>query len=227
MYNEIETIERMVNKALSVLDPLFDDYEVIIVDDASSDGSEQIADDLARCHPSVRVIHHSRNLGYGSALRTGFNSAVKSLVFYTDCDEPVDLSEIERALTLIVSDSDVDMVVGYRIKRYESLRRSIYSKVYNFLCRLLFDIRVQDVNFSFKLVKRDVLQHIQLHAGSVFIDGELLAEAARYGYRIVEIPIQYFPRRSGKSSFDSLGAAFYTLEELVAYWWRTRVRHLP
>jgi len=215
----------MVGKALSVLRTLADDYEVMIVDDAIIDGSDRIADELARQHPRVRVIRHHRNMGYGAALRTGFQSAMKELIFYTDCDEPVDLVEIGRALALI--GPDADLVVGYRINRYDTPRRFVYSTVYNCLCRLLLGVRVRDVNFSFKLVKRKVLQRIHLSAGSVFIDGELLAEAVRYGYRIAEIPVEYFPRRSGKSSFDGLSAAFYTLEEMLSYWWRTRVRHLP
>ncbi|HET91511.1 MAG TPA: glycosyltransferase family 2 protein [Chloroflexi bacterium] len=225
MYNEKEAVERMVSKAMAVLEGLVEDYEVIIVDDASSDGSERIAAELARQYPPVRVVRHPRNLGYGAALRTGLHSATKALIFYTDCDEPVDLREIGRALPLI--GPEVDLVAGYRIKRYDSPRRFVYSKVYNFLCRLLFGVRVRDVNFSFKLLRREVVQKIQLDAGSVFIDGELLAEAARYGFRSVEIPVEYFPRRSGKSSFDSLHAAWYTLEEMAAYWWRTRVRRLP
>jgi len=225
MYNEKETVERIVGKALQVLATWADDYEVVIVDDASRDGSGQIADELARQSPQVRVVRHPRNLGYGAALRTGFQNTVKELTFNTDCDEPVDLAEIGRALALI--GPDVDLVVGYRINRYDKPRRMVYSKIYNFLCRLLFGISVRDVNFSFKLVKRDVLRRIRLTAGSTFIDGELLAEATRYGYRIVEIPIQYFPRRSGQSSFDSLHAATFALEEMLAYWWRTRVRRLP
>ena len=225
MYNEKDTVERMVGKAISVLETLAKEYEVIIVDDASTDGSEQIADALARQHSQVRLVRHPRNLGYGAALRTGLENATKELVFYTDCDEPVDLKEIERALALI--GPDVDLVVGYRIKRYDTARRFVYSQVYNFLCRLLFGVRARDINFSFKLLKRELLQNVRLSAGSVFIDGELLAEAARYGYRVVEIPVQYFPRNSGASSFNSLNAAFYTLVEIMAYWWRTRARRLP
>ena len=225
MHNEKETVERMVSKALQVLDTLADDYEVVVVDDASHDGSEWIADELARRHRQVRVVRHNQNRGYGAALRTGFQSATKGLVFYTDCDEPVDLHEVKRACALV--GPDVDLVVGYRVNRYDTPRRFVYSKVYNFLCRLLFGVHVRDVNFSFKLLKREVVQHIRLRANSVFIDGELLAEAVRYGYRIVEIPVEYFPRRVGESSFDSLSAALHTLEEMLAYGWRTRIRRLP
>lgn len=225
MYNEKETVERMVRKALKLLGSITDDYEVLIVDDASFDGSERIVQELACEDSHVRIVRHPRNLGYGAALRSGFQNASKELVFYTDCDEPVDLREMIRALSLLTPAADV--LVGYRIRRYDTLRRFVYSKVYNLLCRFLLGIRVRDVNFSFKLVRQDVLRRIRLTATSAFIDGELLAEAVRYGYRIVEIPVEYFPRRVGKSSFDSLRAAWLTLMEMLAYWWRTRVRRLP
>jgi glycosyltransferase involved in cell wall biosynthesis len=225
MYNERDNIERVVRKAIVVLETLAEEFEVLIVDDASCDGSERIADELALRYPQVRIIRHACNMGYGAALRTGFQHAAKDLVFYTDSDEPIDLCEIERALRLI--GPDVDLAIGYRIDRYDTPLRYVYSRVYNFLCRCLFGIRARDVNFSFKLIKRTVLDRIRLQAGSVFIDGELLAEAARYGYRVAELPVQYFPRRNGHSNFDNLRAATHALEEVVSYWWRTRVRRLP
>jgi glycosyltransferase involved in cell wall biosynthesis len=162
-------------------------------------------------------VEHSENQGYGAALRTGLQSASKELVFYTDCDKPIALEDIGRALPLI--ESGADLVAGYRVDRYDTPRRFLYSKIYNFLCLLLFHIPVRDVNFSFKLLKRELLDCVRLSAGSVFIDGELLAEAVRCGYRVVEIPVEYFPRNSGKSSFDGLDAALYTLREMLAYWW--------
>lgn len=217
MYNEVQTVEPMVLEALEVLENLVDDYEVIIVDDGSSDGSEKIAADLAHRYSRVRYVEHSENQGYGAALRTGLQSASKELVFYTDCDRPIALEDIGRVLPLI--ESGADLVAGYRVDRYDTPRRFLYSKIYNFLCLLLFHIPVRDVNFSFKLLKRELLDCVRLSAGSVFIDGELLAEAVRCGYRVVEIPVEYFPRNSGKSSFDGLDAALYTLREMLAYWW--------
>jgi len=224
MYNERAYVDRMVASAQAVLEKLADEYEVLIVDDGSTDGSAQIADRLTSENGHVRVLHHPRNLGYGAALRTGFANASKELVFYTDCDEPVDLNDLGRALALMTP--DVDLIVGYRTDRHDTPRRWLYSHVYNALMRLLFDVRVRDVNFSFKLVRRAVLHRVSLRAGSTFIDGELLAEAVRHGFRIVEIPVEYHPRIAGKSSFDGLDAAIYTLREMLSYSWHTRVRGL-
>jgi glycosyltransferase involved in cell wall biosynthesis len=215
MYNESKNISTLLEEACRVIPQMgFDDYEILIVDDGSQDGCAQIVEQWSVSNPHIRMIRHPQNLGYGAALRTGFTHASRDLVFYTDCDLPVDLREVQRALPLLEHD---DLVIGYRIKRYETLRRAIYSRIYNFLMRILFNVHVRDVNFSFKIMHKRVLDHICLSASSVFIDGQLLAEAVRYGFSIAEIPIRYTPRRFGRSNFDSLKAATSTLKELLAY----------
>ncbi len=219
MYNELKSVEPMTRKALQVMQTVADDFEILIVDDGSSDGSEKIADELAQSDPRIRVIHHEGNKGYGQALRTGWANASKDIVIYTDCDEPLDLWLIGEALDHLEGH---DMLIGYRLNRWEGWRRFIYSKGYNGLVRLLFGVRVQDINFSFKIIRRELLQKLRLGAGSVFIDGELLAEAMRYHPRIYQMPVQYLPRKHGASHFDSVRAATYTLEEIWAYWLRRR-----
>src|SRR5579859_1606023 len=132
MYNEVDSIRPMTVKALQVMPQAADDFEILIIDDGSTDGSGEIADELARSDPHIRVIHHNGNQGYGQALRTGFASATKDIVIYTDTDEPVDLWRIPEALGYLDS---CDMVIGYRLNRWEGLRRLIFSKIYNLLVR--------------------------------------------------------------------------------------------
>jgi glycosyltransferase involved in cell wall biosynthesis len=221
MYNELKSVEPTTRKALQVMQTVSDDFEIIIVDDGSSDGSEKIADELVQTDPRIRVIHHQGNKGYGQALRTGWANASKDIVVYTDCDEPLDLWLIGEALDHLEGH---DMLIGYRLNRWEGWRRFVYSKIYNGLVRVLFGVRVWDVNFSFKIIRRELLQKLRLGAGSVFIDGELLAEAMRYHPKIYQMPVQYLPRKHGESHFDSIRAATYTFEEIWAYWQRRRAQ---
>jgi len=223
MYNELESVEAITRKALCVLSALTDDFEILIVDDGSSDGSEQLADTLATADPHIRVVHHVENKGYGQALRTGFTQATKDIVAYTDCDEPADLWLLHEAILYLIVGHD--MVIGYRRHRREGWRRFLYSKGYNTLVRVLFGVQARDINFSFKLIRREVLRRLHLEAGSVFIDGELLAEAAHHQLRIYQIPVQYLPRRHGVSHFNSLRAALYTLQEIGIYWQRCHLSY--
>lgn len=215
MYNESANIAVTLERALAVIPSLgFADFEILVIDDGSRDDSALVVRRAAEREPRIRLVSHPRNLGYGAALRTGFTAARGDVVFYTDSDLPIELGEIARALPLLAG---TDLVIGYRLRRYDTPRRALYSKVYNLLMRILFGVRVRDVNFSFKLVRRRVLDAIKLSAATVFIDGQLLAEAVRHGFQITEMPIEYTPRRVGTSSFDSVRAAWVTLVEMLRY----------
>ena len=215
MYNERENIAATLDQALAVIPRLgVANYELLVIDDGSKDDSAETVRQYMRNHPRVRMVQHPQNMGYGAALRTGFTSASLDAVFYTDSDLPIDLADIARALPLL---ERADLVIGYRIRRFDTPRRAVYSKVYNLLMRVLFGVRVRDVNFSFKLVSRKVLDHIRLSAATVFIDGQLLAEAKRHGFVVAELPIDYRPRKVGSSSFNSLRAAWDTLVEMLRH----------
>jgi glycosyltransferase involved in cell wall biosynthesis len=216
-YNEEENIEQAVMNSVNVLKEISDDWEVIVVNDASKDRTAEIAERLVREVPGVRVIHHQKNTRLGGALRSGFSNATKELVFYTDADNPIDMRDLGKAVPLM---DDADFVTGYRLNRDEPLKRKVYSRCYNWLIRLLFGLKVRDVNFSFKLVKKEVLKKAKLHSMGSFIDAELLIEARKYGFRIKEIGIKYYPRTRGESTLATPSVIFKIMDELWIYYRR-------
>ena len=213
-YNEEGNIESAVRSAVEVLSDLCSDYEVLVVDDASTDRTGEIADALSREFPKVRVIHHPENRQLGGAMRTGFAEASKELVFYVDADSPVDLRDLGKALDLM---NGTDIVIGYRQNRDETFKRALYSKIYNFLIRLMFGLHVKDVNFSFKLFRRKVLETITLQTASSFLDAELLIAAKRTGFTIKEIGVKYYPRETGVSTMASPSVIWKIVCDMGSY----------
>jgi len=215
IYNEAGNIDNVVSEAIRVLELLSDDYEVLLINDGSTDNSAEKILAWIRKNDKIRVITHEANLGYGSALRCGFENAKNDLILYADADMHVDLNKLREILSLT---EECDLLIGYRVSRKFTLRRFFYSKVYNLLLKTLLNIKVKDANCSFKCIKKEAIKKINLSSKSVFIDGELLAEAVRNNLTIKEIPFIYRPRMCGKSNFDSLDAAFVTLKEIIIYW---------
>lgn len=214
-YNEEENIEEAVMNTVNVLRDISDDWEVIVVNDASQDRTGEIADRLAAEIPQVRAIHHPQNTRLGGALRTGFSNSKKELVFYTDADNPVDMNDLRWAVPMM---TNVDFITGYRLNRDEPIHRKIYSRCYNWLIRIMFGLKVRDVNFSFKLLKQDVLKKCRLHSEGSFIDAELLIEARKYGFKIKEVGVRYFARTRGVSTLASPTVIFKILGELWVYY---------
>jgi len=214
-YNEEENIKEAVENATKVLEKIFDEYEIIVVDDGSNDKTGEIADSLKS--EKIKVIHHEINRGYASALRTGIKNATKELVFYTDADNQFDLNELRKAVNLLDGDKGkFDVVIGYRKDRRDRLHRLIISKGYNLLIRFLLGIRVKDADCSFKLFKRDVIKGIEIKHEGWLVDTEILAKIIRKGYKIKEIPVKHYPRKKGKSSvkITSILKTFFELIKL-------------
>lgn len=180
------------------------------MNDGSTDGTLAILEKLSRAEPRIRVLTRPRNRGLGQTLREGFAAARHDVVLYSDADMPYDLSIVKDALPLL---RDCDLVAGYRLNRGEGLKRRLYSRAYNGLVRRVFGLRVRDVNFSFKLFKRALLESVSLESAGSFIDAELLAKAQRAGFRIREIGIEYRPRRTGASNLSSLSTILTILRE--------------
>jgi glycosyltransferase involved in cell wall biosynthesis len=201
-YNELDNIPLIVQRMSSVLHKLSREWEIIIVDDGSTDGTSDLADRLAQADPRVRVVHHNTNLGFGAALRSGIEASRMELVFYTDSDNQFDVEELADFLPPL---NHADLVVGYRVDRQDPPLRLFVAKVYNIMIRLMFGLKVRDIDCSFKLGKRHVLQSFRLLANTGLGDAELLLKAERRGARIVELPVKHFHRTLGSVSYELTG----------------------
>lgn len=220
MWNEEATIERAVAAACDAGDDLvalgeIERYDVLLIDDASTDGTAAIADAMAAGDPRVSVIHHPVNRKLGGSLKTGFAHATGDLVLYTDADLPFDMAEVAKAVRLLRI-YDADIVSAYRFDRTgEGARRLVYSFAYNHLVQAMFGLRLRDMNFAFKLLRRSVLAHVELRSEGSFIDVELLARAQKLGYSIVQFGVDYFPRTRGISTLSSNSVIAKILSEMI------------
>lgn len=226
-WNEEDYVERAVSRALEVLPALTDDFEIIVVNDASTDRTREVCEALALKVPQLRVIHHPVNLKLGGAMRTGLAASTKDIVVYSDVDLPWDMRELERALHLM-SYLEADMICAFRFDRTsEGPKRIVYSFVYNMLIRSLFDIQIKDVNFSFKVMHRRVLEAMELHSQGSFIDAELVVKAIRQGFRVFQMGVDYFPRTRGVSTLASPSVITKMVRELVKLYPKMRAPQPP
>ena len=219
MWNEEETIQRAVAAAFEAGDALVESgeiarYDVLIVNDASTDATGALADAMAAADERISVVHHEINRKLGGTLKTGFENAKGEIVLYTDADLPFDMAEVAKAVRLLRI-YEADIVSAYRFDRTgEGARRLVYSYVYNHLIQSVFGLRLRDMNFAFKLIRRSLLDNIELRSEGSFIDVELLARAHKLGYSIVQFGVDYFPRTRGISTLSSNAVIFKILREM-------------
>lgn len=230
MWNEEEYIHRAVRAAKEICDELVEsgeigDYELIVVDDASTDRTGELADELAAADAHIRVVHHPRNRRLGGSIKSGFAAATGDLVLYTDADLPFEMIELVRAIR-VMRTYEADIVSAYRLDRTgEGPRRAVYSWVYNWLIQLAFGTRLRDINFAFKLCRRSVLDHVTLSSEGSFIDAELVIRAQKAGFAIVQIGVDYFPRTRGVSTLSSPAVIRTMLGEMARL--RGELKALP
>jgi len=210
----------MVLTALMTLRQLTDDYEVIVVNDGSADYTPAVLDELASRYPELRVIHHPQNRGYGGALRTGFRSATKELVFYTDGDAQYDPRELRRLYD--AWGDDVDLVNGYKIGRSDPLHRIVIGRLYHWVVKLAFGLRLRDVDCDFRLMRRRIFDVVELKSDSGVICVELIKKTQDAGFRIAEVPVHHYHRAYGKSQFFNFRRIWRTGKQLWGLWWDLR-----
>jgi glycosyltransferase involved in cell wall biosynthesis len=221
-YNDSGTIASMVIRAVQTASALTPDYEITVVDDGSIDATAEIAEELARTYPNVRVIHHERNRGYGGALQTGFRSATKDLIFYTDGDAQYDPAEL--ALLWARLTPDADMVNGYKISRSDPFHRIVIGRMYHHIVSILFGLRVRDVDCDFRLLRRTIFDRIDLEKTSGVICLELMKKVQDAGFRIAEVPVHHYHRAFGKSQFFNVPRLLKTVIDVMRLWFVLVVR---
>jgi len=221
-YNDSATIASLVIAAVQTAGRLTSDFEVLIVNDGSGDTTAEIADELARLYPQVRVIHHSRNRGYGGALQSGFLSATKEVIFYTDGDAQYDPREMVHLWERLRG--DVDLVNGYKISRSDPLHRIIIGRIYHYAVKILFGLKVRDVDCDFRLMRRRIFDRVRLERTSGVICLELMKKVQDAGFRIAEVPVHHYHRAYGKSQFFNVKRLARTGADVMRLWFQLVIR---
>ncbi len=219
-YNDAGMIADLVATADEVAKEFTADYEIIVVDDGSEDKSREILRKLRTQYPRLRLVFHEKNQGYGAALQSGFRSATKDWVFYTDGDGQYDIKEARSFFGLL--QNGVSLVNGYKISRHDPWPRVLTGNLYRGLMRLFFKCPVRDVNCDFRLIRRDVFDAIQLHHTSGAICMELVKKLEWAGFHSVDYPVHHYPRRYGKSQFFRPKPIWQTSVDLFRLWWELR-----
>lgn len=211
-YNEEANIDRVVRQVIAYLEPTGIDFEVLPVNDGSRDRTAETLNALQREFPRVRPQHHPQNRGYGAALRTGFDAAVKRSVFYMDGDGQFDIKDLDRLLPLA---SDDVIVTGFRIERRDPLLRRLNAKLFGgWLVRVMLGVYVKDLNCAFKLIPKRVFETIALESTGALINAELYGRAIRAGFGIREVGVHHYPREAGVQTGAHLGVIFRAFYDL-------------
>ncbi len=213
-FNEADNIVASIQRATDVLEQRQADFEIIVVDDGSSDSTRRLVDAVSARDRRVRCLHHPRNRGYGAALRTGLLAGVKELVFFTDADLQFDLAEIDK---LLDHAQQFDIIAGYRAQRRDPLPRKVNAWAWGQLVDVLFDLRVRDIDCAFKVFHRRVLEAIDIRSVGAFVNSEILVRARASGFTVKQVPVTHYARIAGEQSGANpkvIAKAFWELTRL-------------
>lgn len=211
-YNEEPNIEDAIREATEAAERLFNEHEIVVVDDGSTDRTAELVQAICRADPRVRLVRHGRNRGYGEAVRSGFLASRLDYVFLTDADLQFDMGELER---LIPFAGTVDVVAGYRRNRQDAPVRLLFAYAWNMLVRVLFYVPVRDIDCAFKLFDRRVLEEIDIESVGAMVSTELMVKLGRSGVSVVEVGVSHRPRRAGEARGASPRVIATGLYELI------------
>ena len=214
-FNEEAGVAESVAEAYEALTGLDYRFEILVVDDGSRDRTADIVADLASARPQIRLLRHAENLGYGAALRTGFEAAGYELVAFTDADGQFFLEDLDRLVPLTATHP---VVVGYRVRRQDPRTRRFYSWGYNRLVRVLLGTGVRDCDCALKVFRREALAYLLPTTRGFFVNAEMLTRARRLGFAVAEAGVRHRPRRHGCSKVSLLDIP-RTLAKLIPFWW--------
>jgi glycosyltransferase involved in cell wall biosynthesis len=217
-FNDSGSIGQLVKGAFTILPTLTDDYEVIVVNDGSTDATREVLEALASTHPQLRIVEHPHNRGYGAALRSGFQHATKELVFYTDGDGQYDVGQLPSLHAKL--GPEVDVVNGFKVQRADSAHREMLGGVYNRLARCLFRLPIRDVDCDFRLLRRSALKRVNLSSSSGAICVELVRRLRSEGAVFAEVPVNHYPRSHGRSQFFTPRRIILTAFDFFVLWFR-------
>ena len=218
-YNEAGNIQAIIEEAKAVLEKISREYEIIVVDDGSNDESPEIVEKLSLTNPNLLLIKHPFNLGYGSALRSGFGKARLRWIFFTDADRQFKIGELERFIPYL---EKTKMVVGYRARRADRIHRKIYGAIFSRLINFLFGLRIKDVNCAFKIFAREIIEGKKLISPGALINAELFILAKNQGVKPIQLPVSHFPRKVGKQSGGSFKVILRAFWELARLYWLSK-----
>ncbi len=215
-WDEEKNIETVVRKAIPVAKRIAEKWEIIMVDDGSTDSTFEIAKRLAKENPNLKVARNATNRGYGAALRTGFSSCKYDLIVFNDGDNQFDFSEVSKFLRKI---KDADMVIGFRKKRIDHPFRHILMNLLKVWDLLFFDFYFRDIDCGFKMFKKEALKKLMpLKSEGAMVATEILAKAKRENLQIVQVEVAHYPRIYGNQSGGNLRVILRAIRESFSLW---------
>lgn len=213
--NEEKNLEPLVTEIIDYFSSKHIPYEIIIVNDGSSDNTGKSADALASKYKNISTIHHVQNKGYGKSLKDGFNASRHEYLFFTDADRQFKINSLDAFLPLM-KEEIADMIIGYRIDRKDNLLRKFLAWCFNQMVRVIFSLDYKDIDCAFKLFKKEAFRSLEIKSDDFLFNAELLAKARIKQLNIIQLGVEHYPRFQGKStiSYKSISSTIKRLHSL-------------